>query len=174
MLWVDLEMTGLNPQKDVILEIASIVTDYDMNVLDKFQAVVKHDSVVVNDLMDDFVKEMHQSSGLLDNLKAGKSLEEVENDFVTFLFRNFPTSEFEKIVMAGNSIQVDREFLIAHMPKVAESIHYRIVDVSSIRMIFLCKYDKVYKKDPSSHHQALADIMSSIDELKYYLGFVKL
>lgn len=173
LFWLDFEMTGLSPKKDKILDVAAVITDYDFNILETYDSAVLHDKSIVNQ-MDDFVLNMHTTSGLLDRLSEGKPLETIEAELQSMLFRHFPNYESEKVIMAGNTIQIDRDFLLEHMKILGELIHYRVVDVSTLRMIYMCKYNKVYQKDPSKHHMAVEDILSSIEELKYYLAFVNI
>ena len=173
LFWIDFEMTGLSPKNDKILEVAAIVTDYDFNILETYDSPVFHEKNIVNQ-MDDFVLNMHTTSGLIERLPEGKPLNVIESELQAMLFRHFPNYETEKVIMAGNTIQIDQAFLLEHMKFLGELIHYRVVDVSTLRMIFMCKYNKVYQKDPSKHHMATEDIMSSIEELKYYLSFINI
>lgn len=167
-LWVDLEMTGLDETKDVILEIAAIVTDLDFNGLDQLHHVVFQPPEAL-DRMDDWCKKTHGESGLTAKVKDGMTLTLVESELLALIDRHF-TAE-EKVVLCGNSIGNDRRFIDKYMPAVAKRLHYRMVDVSSFKEIFRDKYGiKVEKKET---HRALDDIHESIAELKTYLAYVK-
>ena len=168
LLWVDLEMTGLDDNRDHILEVAAVVTDMDFKILEEFHRVVFQPPAVL-ELMDDWCKKTHGASGLTKAVATGTPLADVERDLVAVLDRHFQKNE--RIVLVGNSIGNDRRFIDRYMPTLAKHLHYRMIDVSSFKEIFREKYG--VKVEKSSNHRAVDDIHSSIKELTTYLSFIK-
>lgn len=167
LLWIDLEMTGLVVEHNMIIEVASIVTDYDMNELDTFHAVIKPDTFYL-DQMDDWNKKTHNETGLLAAIHSvGKRPELVEESFLKFIVKNFKD---ERPIIAGNSVGHDRRFLNQYFKKVSEKLHYRTLDVTSWKIVFKDIHGLEYQKKGT--HRALDDIRESVEELKYYMKFV--
>ncbi len=168
LVWIDCEMTGLDLAVDELVEIAIVVTDFELNVLDPgFQIVIKpDDSALAN--MGEFVTEMHRSSGLLDEIPNGVSLADAEFQALEYIQRFAPLEG--KAPLAGNTIGTDRMFLAKYMPRVDRWLHYRNVDVSSIKELSRRWYPRAYFNAPAKNggHRALADILESIRELAYY------
>jgi oligoribonuclease len=169
LFWVDMEMTGLDVEKEVIIEVAVIVTDLDFKVLDVYETVVNQPQTYL-DKMDDWNKEHHTSSGLIAKIPRGKPQHDVEEDLMKLVNKHWPKIEKkeDKVILAGNSIMQDRLFINKYLPKFADLLHYRMLDVSSYKIIFNNKYNIKYDKKNS--HRALMDIQESIDELKFYLS----
>jgi oligoribonuclease len=167
MLWVDLEMTGLDERTDRILEVAAVVTDYEFNVLEEYHRVVYQPEEVLLG-MNDWCKKTHGESGLTAAVPNGTPLEKVDAELAAILEKHFGTRE--KIPLAGNSVGNDKRFIDAYMPKLAEKLHYRIIDVSSFKEIYRAKYNIQFQK--KNVHRAVDDIHESIAELKHYLSFV--
>ena len=167
LLWMDMEMTGLDEKRDHILEVAAIVTDFDLNVLDEYHAVVRASEDILA-LMDDWCVKTHGKSGLTEASKAGTLLETVEEELMALTHKHFPES---RAVLCGNSVGQDRRFIDAYMKKFSSLLHYRIIDVSSFKEIFENKFDIRMTKKES--HRARDDIFESIRELKHYLSFVQ-
>ncbi len=165
LFWLDMEMTGLDPETCVIIEVAAVVTDLDLSVLASFEAVV-HQPEEVLLAMDDWNQRTHAVSGLLDRIPAGESLEAAEEKLVLFAKQHFPG---EKIILSGNSIGQDFRFIHTYMPNFAELLHYRVIDVSSFKEILRRKWGLEFKK--RQVHRAIEDVHESIAELNYYLGF---
>ncbi len=163
LLWVDLEMTGLDPTKDRILEIAAIVTDFNFNELAQFESIV-HQSDTVIAKSNQWSLDVHTKSGLLEKIAQAPKEADVRDEFAAFIKANFKD---EPATLAGNSIHQDRRFIDAWWPDIAQLLHYRMVDVSSFKIIMQTKYSRVFAKAES--HRALEDIRESIAELKYYL-----
>lgn len=168
LVWIDCEMTGLDVEKDCLVEIAVLVTDSELNILDEGLSVViqpREDSMAG---MGEFVTNMHRESGLLELLPDGVSLEQAEAKVLDYVKRFAP--EARTAPLAGNSIGTDRMFINRYMPNLDSHLHYRNVDVSSIKELVRRWYPKVYFQLPkkSGGHRALADIRESIAELKYY------
>ncbi len=167
LIWVDMEMSGLLPDSDVILELAAVVTDSNLNVIAESPVLVVHQSDAVLDGMDAWNKGTHGKSGLIDKVKASALTEaEAEAQMIEFLKQYVPAS---KSPMCGNSIGQDRRFMARYMPKLETYFHYRNLDVSTLKELARRWRPKLYdgfKK--SNKHTALADIYESIDELKYY------
>jgi oligoribonuclease len=163
LLWVDLEMTGLDPKADRILEVAALVTDFDFMVLDTFDSAI-HQDVSVLDSMNEWSREVHNASGLIKRVMQAPSEQAVAADFAKFIGKNFE----EPAVLAGNSIHQDRRFIREWWPEVDRLLHYRMLDVSSFKIIMQGKYGLDFTK-PKESHRALDDIQESIDELKFYL-----
>ena len=168
LIWIDCEMTGLDIEKDALIEIAVLVTDSQLNILGEgVDLVIKTDQEKL-DSMGEYVKKMHTDSGLINEIANGVSMEEAESQIMAYLNRYAP--EAGKSPLAGNSVGVDRLFINRDLPKVAEHLHYRTVDVSSIKELARRWYPKVYFAAPKKdgNHRALGDIQDSIEELEYY------
>ena len=168
LVWIDCEMTGLDVERDCLVEIAVLVTDSELNILDEGLSVVikpREDSLSG---MGEFVTNMHRESGLLEQFPDGVSLEQAESKVLDYVKRFAP--EARTAPLAGNSIGTDRMFINRYMPNLDSHLHYRNVDVSSIKELVRRWYPKVYFQLPkkSGGHRALADIRESIAELKYY------
>ncbi|MDZ5144231.1 oligoribonuclease [Microbacterium testaceum] len=172
LVWIDCEMTGLDLGVDELVEIAVVITDFELNVLDPgFQIVIKpDDSALAN--MGEFVTDMHRSSGLLDEIPNGVSLADAEFQTLEYIQRFAPVEG--KAPLAGNTIGTDRMFLAKYMPRVDRWLHYRNVDVSSIKELSRRWYPRAYFQAPAKNggHRALADIRESIRELAYYRAAV--
>jgi len=168
LVWIDCEMTGLDLTSDALIEIACIVTDSELNALDDGIDVLIKPSAEALDGMDDVVREMHTSSGLLAELGSGLSLAEAQDLVLGYVRQHVPESR--KVPLCGNSIATDRGFLARDMPELDNFLHYRMVDVSSIKELARRWYPRVYFASPEKHggHRALADIRESIRELRYY------
>jgi oligoribonuclease len=168
LVWIDCEMTGLSLEHDALVEVAVLVTDSELNVLgDGVQVIIKPPDASLES-MPDVVRNMHTSSGLLDELAGGMTLEEAEERVLAYITEHVP--EPGKSPLAGNSVATDRGFLARDMKKVDEYLHYRIVDVSSIKELARRWYPRAYFSAPAKNgnHRALADIRDSIAELRYY------
>ncbi len=164
LLWVDLEMTGLDPEKDVILEVAAEVTDFDFKTLASYEAVIGHPDEILA-TMNDWAKAQHEKSGLTERIrKEGKSERDVIHEMVGFIKAQFGD---EPAVLAGNSIHNDRAFINQWWPDVENLLHYRMLDVSSYKVVMQTKYNIEFKK--KEVHRAFDDIQASIAELQYYL-----
>ncbi len=161
-------MTGLDLDSDELVEIAVVITDYDLNIIDPgLDIVIKpNDSALAN--MGDFVREMHTSSGLIEEIPNGVSAAEAEFEVLEYVLKFIPAEQ--KAPLAGNSIGTDRAFLSKYMPRLDNQLHYRNVDVSSIKELARHWYPRVYFNAPAKDggHRALADILESIRELAYY------
>jgi len=168
LVWIDCEMTGLDVNADALIEVAVLVTDYELNVLGEGIDLVIKPPAGALEQMGDFVREMHTASGLLDELDHGISLADAERQVLEFISGYVPESR--KAALAGNSVGTDRTFLVRDMPTVEAHLHYRNVDVSSIKELVRRWYPRVYYATPAKvgNHRALADITESIAELRYY------
>lgn len=168
LVWIDCEMTGLSTVNDALVEIAVLVTDSELNVLGEGVDIVINPPQAALDQMDDFVREMHTKSGLLDALDQGVTLAEAEAQVLEYVRKYSP--EPRKSPLAGNSVGTDREFIARDMPQLQAHLHYRIVDVSSIKELARRWYPRAYFASPekAGNHRALDDIFESIEELKYY------
>jgi len=168
LIWVDCEMTGLELDKDVLVEIAVLVTDSQLNVLGEGVDFVIKASQESIDGMNDFVRQMHTDSGLITEIPNGVTLEEASAAILEYLNKYAPGAG--KSPLAGNSVSVDRTFIAKYLPEVNAYLHYRTVDVSSIKELARRWYPKVYFAAPkkTGNHRALGDIRDSIDELEYY------
>ena len=168
LVWVDCEMTGLDTAKDVLVEIAVLVTDSELNIIgDGVDVVIKATPEQISG-MDDFVTKMHTDSGLIEQIPNGISVSEAEELILKYLESAGVLSG--KSPLAGNSVYVDRMFIARDMPKLSEYLHYRTVDVSSIKELARRWYPKVYFNSPAKtgNHRALGDIKDSIAELAFY------
>ncbi|HEX3679157.1 MAG TPA: oligoribonuclease [Galbitalea sp.] len=170
LVWIDCEMTGLDLQIDELVEVAVVITDYDLVPVDPgFNIVIKPDQTAW-DHMGDFVREMHTASGLLDEIPNGKSLAEAEYEVLEYILKFVPNAQ--SAPLAGNTIGTDRMFLAKYMPRVDSHLHYRSVDVSSLKELTRHWFPRIYFSAPpkNGEHRALADILESIRELEYYRG----
>ena len=169
LLWIDLEMTGLDPKKDKICEVAAIATDMQLNEIAKYEAIVKVDEKLMQDRMvGDFWEKNSKSR---DSLKAqnqnGKTIKVVEQELLDFIDQNCD----KELYLAGNSIHQDRKFLENEMPELNKKLHYRMLDVSAWKIYFEQALNKKFIKP--ENHRALDDINGSIEEFKWYLTFLK-
>jgi oligoribonuclease len=168
LVWIDCEMTGLDLAQDALIEIACLVTDGELNLLDDgVDEIIKPPPEAV-DQMPDVVRAMHTSSGLLDELESGISLPEAQERVLDYVRRH--VKEPRKVPLCGNSIATDRAFLARDMPELDAFLHYRMVDVSSIKELARRWYPRAYFASPTKNggHRALADIKESVRELRYY------
>ena len=168
IVWIDCEMTGLDLGADALVEVAAVVTDSELNVLgDGIDVIVRPPDEALEQ-MNDFVRDMHTSSGLIDELAGGTTLADAEAQVLDYL-RGF-VPEPGKAPLAGNSVGTDKMFLDRDMQDLVAHLHYRIIDVSSIKELARRWYPRVYFASPRKNggHRALADILESIDELRYY------
>jgi oligoribonuclease len=173
LVWIDCEMTGLDPQVEVLVEIAVVVTDSELTLLDDGLDILIATDPRKLEGMADVVRQMHTSSGLLEALaSATTTLEEAEQQVLDYVQRWVP--ERRKAPLCGNSIATDRTFITKYMPRLDDHLHYRMVDVSSIKELARRWYPRVYFNAPAKTggHRALADIVDSITELRYYRAAV--
>jgi oligoribonuclease len=168
LVWIDCEMTGLDLHRDALVEVAALVTDSELNILGEGVDVVIKPPQEALDQMDPVVFAMHTTSGLLDELAGGTTIAEAEAAVLAYIQEWVRDSG--KAPLAGNSVGTDRAFLARDMEKLEQHLHYRIIDVSSIKELARRWYPKAYFNSPAKKggHRALADILESIDELKYY------
>lgn len=168
LVWIDCEMTGLDLEYDRLLEVAVVVTGYDLVPLDPgFSIVIAPDPAALQN-MGEVVREMHEASGLMDEIADGVPLADAEQQVLDYILRFVPDSGTAPL--AGNTIGTDRMFLAKYMPRIDTHLHYRNVDVSSIKELSRRWFPRVYFQAPSKNggHRALADILESIRELEYY------
>ncbi|CAB0618538.1 oligoribonuclease [Corynebacterium diphtheriae] len=169
LVWIDLEMTGLELDRHVIVEVAALITDADLNIIGEGVDLVVHATPEQLAEMDDFVTTMHTSSGLLEEIKASTvSLQEAEDTVLALIAQHCDPEH--PAPLAGNSIATDRSFIRAQMPRLDKALHYRMVDVSSLKELSRRWAPRVYFNQPDKGmaHRALADIVESIRELDYY------
>ncbi len=169
LVWIDCEMTGLDLARDALIEVAVIVTDADLNALDDGLDIIIHTADDVLDTMIPIVHEMHASSGLTDAVRASTTtLGDAEAALLEYVRRHVP--EPKSAPLCGNSIATDRGFLARDMPTLDAHLHYRMIDVSSLKELARRWYPRVYQSQPTKGlaHRALADIRESIAELAYY------
>ncbi len=168
LVWIDCEMTGLDIRADALVEVAALVTDFDLNVLgDGVDVVIKPPPEAL-DQMIEFVRNMHISSGLIEELDGGTTLEDAQAQVLAYVKEHCPDGS--RPPLAGNTVATDRAFLARDMPELEQFLHYRIVDVSSIKELSRRWFPRAYYNSPakSGNHRALADIRESIEELRYY------
>ncbi|MCI1983326.1 MAG: oligoribonuclease [Bifidobacteriaceae bacterium] len=168
LIWIDCEMTGLDIFNDELCEVSVVPTDFDMNVLDEGIDLVIKPSQAALDHMNDFVRHMHTSSGLIEEMKTGLALADAEKQVIDYVQKFLPVNG--KAHLAGNTIGSDKKFLDHFMPTLMGKLHYRSIDVSTLKELSRRWYPNVYLNKPAKHggHRALADIIESIDELRYY------
>jgi len=168
LVWIDCEMTGLSIGADALIEVAALVTDFDLNVLGEGVDIVIKPPADAMDQMVQFVHDMHVSSGLIEELDGGTTLDDAEQQVLTYVREH--CAEGSRPPLAGNTVATDRLFLARDMPVLEQFLHYRIVDVSSIKELSRRWFPRAYYNAPSKggNHRALADIRESIEELRYY------
>lgn len=168
LVWIDLEMTGLNPDMDVILEIATIITDSELNIIAEGPEIIINQPEEKLLIMDEWVRKVHQRSGLIDAVrKSNVSCAQAAEETFDFI-RDY--CERETGTLAGNSVWVDRAFLRRYMPQITDYLHYRIVDVSSVKVLVRRWYPNNPQVDfkKSENHRALEDVRGSIEELRHF------
>jgi len=172
LVWIDCEMTGLDLTRDALIEIACLVTDSELVVLDEGLDLIIKPPAEALDQMEDVVRTMHTTSGLLAELPAGVTLAEAQDQVLAYIRRY--VREPRRVPLAGNSIATDRAFIARDMPELDAFLHYRMVDVSSIKELARRWYPRTYFASPPKRggHRALADITESIQELRYYRATV--
>jgi oligoribonuclease len=168
LFWIDLEMTGLNVDTEVILETAVIVTDSQFKELATYETAVKQPQIYL-DQMDDWNKKHHSESGLVAKIPNGKDPSDLQSDLIQLVDQYFPDKK-DRPILCGNSIAQDRLFINKYLPDFAQKLHYRMLDVTSWKIIFNLRNIKFEKKNK---HRALDDIRESIEELKFYTGYLK-
>lgn len=173
ILWLDLEMTGLDAGADLILEAAAVATDWDFKELGAYEGVIKNDDAALQERLrvNGSFWDLHQEArtGLVQQNVQGKGLVEVEDDLLAFIGRHFKPET--PVLLGGNSIHMDRRFVTANWPRLDARLHYRMLDVSAWKVVFEGKYSKRFPKPEG--HRALEDIRGSIMELQYYLSKVR-
>ena len=168
IVWIDCEMTGLSLEADALIEVAALVTDFELNQLGDGVDVVIRPPDAALEQMDDFVRTMHTTSGLLEELPGGTTMEAAQEQVLAYVREWVP--EPRKAPLGGNTVGTDRNFLARDMAELEAHLHYRIIDVSSIKELSRRWYPRAYFGSPkkSGGHRALADIRESIAELRYY------
>ena len=169
LAWMDLEMTGLDPSRNHIVEVATIITDDELNIVAEGPDIVVHRGDAELSLMNDFVRDMHGRSGLTDSVRAS-TVDDAEARRLTLEFLKEHVPEARTVPLCGNSIGTDRRFLAAHWPEIEEHLHYRSVDVSTIKELGKRWYPEAMTGVPEKKttHRALDDIRESIEELRFY------
>lgn len=167
LLWLDMEMTGLDVEKERPIEVAAIVTDAGFNEIDTYHAIIKQPKSFL-DAMDDWNQRQHRETGLIDLIPNGGEMEIVDEHLAGFVKRHFGA---ERAILCGNSIGQDRLFIRRYLPLTEATLHYRQIDVTSWKVIYNEIYGLKFKKKDG--HRALDDIKESIEELKFYMSFVK-
>jgi oligoribonuclease len=168
LVWIDCEMTGLDIETDALIEVACLVTDAELRLLDAgIDLIIKPPAEAV-DQMSDVVRTMHTKSGLLADLSGGVSLAEAGEAVLSYVKQH--VAEPRKVPLCGNSIATDRWFIARDMPELDAYLHYRMIDVSSVKELARRWYPRAYFASPAKHggHRALADITESVQELRYY------
>jgi len=174
ILWVDLEMTGLDAENDLILEVAAIATDWDFNEIATFEGIVKNENMTLEERIATNSVFWDANPAARDGLKAqngeGKDLKVIEEDLLKFIKEHF--DDEKPVLLGGNSIHMDRRFITAQWPQLDARLHYRMLDVSAWKVVFEGKFKKKFAKP--EEHRALGDIRGSIMELTYYLGKMRI
>jgi len=168
LVWIDCEMTGLDLARDALIEIACLVTDGNLTVLDEgVDLVIKPPAEAVDEMLP-VVRDMHTTSGLISELASGVTLAEAQEQVLRYVRSHIPDAR--KVPLCGNSIATDRWFIARDMPELDAYLHYRMVDVSSIKELVRRWFPRAYFASPAKHggHRALADILESVQELRYY------
>ncbi len=168
LVWIDCEMTGLNPDKDCLVEIAVVITDFELNVVDEgLDLVIKPNPESLAG-MGEYVRNMHTTSGLINEFDSGLDLAKAEAQVLDYIKKYIPVAKSSPL--AGNTIGTDRMFIAKYMPELDAHLHYRNIDVSTIKELSKRWYPRAYFQSPKKDggHRALADILESVAELRYY------
>lgn len=171
ILWLDFEMTGLDASRDKIVEVAMVVTDWDFNEVASYHSGFGYDAIELGTLLDAnpfYVKMKENKAALLELSASSPALGVVEKEMVQFIREH--CGVLKPVLLCGNSIHMDRQFIRSQLPLVEQLLHYRMLDVTAWKLVFEAKYDKRYTKQET--HRALDDVRESIEELKYYLESV--
>lgn len=167
LLWLDMEMTGLDVEKEVPIEVACIVTDWQFQTLTHYHAIIRQPQEYL-DRMDPWNTQHHRESGLTDQVPHGKSPGAVEQELCQLVSLHFGQ---DRVILAGNSIGQDRLFINKYFPQLASMLHYRMLDVSAWKIVYNSHFGLKFSKKQA--HRALDDVQESIDELKFYLQYIK-
>jgi oligoribonuclease len=174
LLWVDLEMTGLDAENDLILEVAAIATDWDFKEIATYEGIVRNEDMSLQERLTAnsvfWDANPDAKTGLVSQNGDGKDLAEIEDELLAFVDEHF--KEGVPVILAGNSIHMDRQFVVRQWARLNTRLHYRMLDVSAWKLVFEGKYGKKFAKP--EEHRALGDIRGSIMELKYYLTKVRI
>lgn len=168
LVWIDCEMTGLDPELDCLVEIAVVITDFELNVVDEGLDLVIKPRPESVEQMGEYVRNMHTTSGLINEFDSGLDLAEAEKQVLEYIKKYIPAANTSPL--AGNTIGTDRMFIAKYMPELDAHLHYRNIDVSTIKELSKRWYPRAYFQAPKKEggHRALADILESIEELRYY------
>lgn len=174
ILWLDLEMTGLDAENDLILEVATIATDWDFKEIATYEGIIKNENMTLDERLATnsvfWDANPDSKKGLLAQNSKGKDLTEVEDELLVFIDQYFDLDI--PVLLGGNSIHMDRRFIVGQWPRIDARLHYRMLDVSAWKVVFEGKFNKRFSK--SEEHRALGDIRGSIMELQYYLTKVRI
>jgi len=173
IIWLDLEMTGLDASADLILEVAAIITNWNFTELGTYEGIVRNDEVALDSRLEanSAFWNLHPKtrSGLTEQNNIGKNLEQIEDEVLAFIDEHFTSGK--TVLLGGNSIHIDRRFITAYWPRLDARLYYRMLDVTAWKVVMESKYGKRFTKPEV--HRALEDIRGSIQELQYYLGKVQ-
>lgn len=173
IIWIDLEMTGLDAENDYIMEVAAIATDWEFKEIAIYEGIIKNEEMNLEERLQAnsvfWDANPDSRNGLVSQNAKGKDLVEVEDDLLAFIDEHF--EEDAPVLLAGNSIHMDRRFIVSHWPRLDAKLHYRMLDVSAWKVVFEGKYGKKFAKPQD--HRAIGDIRGSIMELEYYLKKVR-
>jgi oligoribonuclease len=173
IIWIDLEMTGLDAENDYIMEVAAIATDWEFKEIAIYEGIIKNEEMNLEERLQAnsvfWDANPDSRNGLVSQNAKGKDLVEVEDDLLAFIDEHF--EEDTPVLLAGNSIHMDRRFIVSHWPRLDAKLHYRMLDVSAWKVVFEGKYGKKFAKPQD--HRAIGDIRGSIMELEYYLKKVR-
>ena len=167
LLWIDMEMTGLDVQRERIIEVAAIITDSNFNPLQTYESVVFQDPLFIKN-MDEWNTKQHGQSGLLEHIPKAPKEKEVEEQLCSLVSEHFGETP---AILCGNTIGQDRKFIDAYMPNLSKKLHYRMLDVTAWKLIMGGRFQVVYEKKET--HRALDDIQESIEEMKTFINFIE-